>query len=169
MRLKTLMFILTSVMYCSIIRSECHSVARIFKRDYNAFLPIGAQPEANLTGGAKVGVLGCKIDNRILDRWFIGAWRSPASALAWGARGRRFKSSRPDRKTLERESFYSPTSAWRHWRQGRTQSANPLAPTCGRNPEGYRHIVKIWRCFLCPGQRQPKMAAYIGRTERRVY
>jgi hypothetical protein len=26
----------------------------------------------------------------------IGAWRSPASALAWGARGRRFKSSRPD-------------------------------------------------------------------------
>jgi hypothetical protein len=32
----------------------------------------------------------------------IGAWRSPASALAWGARGRRFKSSRPDRK---RDSF----------------------------------------------------------------
>ena len=28
----------------------------------------------------------------------IGAWRSPASALAWGARGRRFKSSRPDRE-----------------------------------------------------------------------
>ena len=27
----------------------------------------------------------------------IGAWRSPASALAWGARGRRFESSRPDR------------------------------------------------------------------------
>jgi hypothetical protein len=27
---------------------------------------------------------------------YIGAWRSPASALAWGARGRRFKSSRPD-------------------------------------------------------------------------
>jgi hypothetical protein len=26
----------------------------------------------------------------------IGAWRRPASALAWGARGRRFKSSRPD-------------------------------------------------------------------------
>jgi len=26
----------------------------------------------------------------------IGAWRSPASALAWGARGRRFESSRPD-------------------------------------------------------------------------
>ena len=26
----------------------------------------------------------------------LGAWRSPASALAWGARGRRFKSSRPD-------------------------------------------------------------------------
>src|SRR5215212_9010551 len=51
--------------YCSIIRGECHLVARIFKRDYNLLLP-------------------------------IGAWRSPASALAWGARGRRFKSSRPD-------------------------------------------------------------------------
>jgi putative ABC transport system ATP-binding protein len=30
----------------------------------------------------------------------IGAWRRPASALAWGARGRRFKSSRPDWKPL---------------------------------------------------------------------
>ena len=29
-----------------------------------------------------------------------GAWRSPASALAWGARGRRFKSFRPDHKPL---------------------------------------------------------------------
>src|SRR5690349_5096972 len=28
----------------------------------------------------------------------IGAWRSPASALAWGARGRRFESCRPDSK-----------------------------------------------------------------------
>jgi hypothetical protein len=28
----------------------------------------------------------------------IGAWRSPASAPAWGAGGRRFKSSRPDQK-----------------------------------------------------------------------
>src|ERR1043165_3431189 len=60
-------------MYCSIIKDECHSVARLFKRDYNLSL----------------------------SRWWrdtipIGAWRSPASALAWGARGRRFKSSRPD-------------------------------------------------------------------------
>ena len=38
----------------------------------------------------------------------IGAWRRPASALAWGARGRRFKSSRPD------------------WRHGR--GAAPRAP-----------------------------------------
>ena len=29
----------------------------------------------------------------------LGAWRSPASVLAWGARGRRFKSFRPDKKT----------------------------------------------------------------------
>src|SRR6266496_4357222 len=35
----------------------------------------------------------------------IGAWRSPASALAWGARGRRFKSSRPDRQRLSKESL----------------------------------------------------------------
>src|SRR5690606_19728066 len=28
-----------------------------------------------------------------------GAWRSLASALAWGARGPRFKSGRPDRRT----------------------------------------------------------------------
>ena len=26
----------------------------------------------------------------------FGTWRSPASALAWGARGRGFKSRRPD-------------------------------------------------------------------------
>ena len=29
-------------------------------------------------------------------RCLYGAWRSLASALAWGARGRRFKSCRPD-------------------------------------------------------------------------
>ena len=28
-----------------------------------------------------------------------GAWRSPASALAWGVRGRGFESRRPDIKT----------------------------------------------------------------------
>ncbi len=28
--------------------------------------------------------------------WSIGAWRSLASALDWGSRGRRFKSCRPD-------------------------------------------------------------------------
>jgi len=39
----------------------------------------------------------------------IGAWRSPASALAWGARGRRFKSSRPDsqnKTVLSKGRFY---------------------------------------------------------------
>jgi hypothetical protein len=48
--------ILTSVMYCSIIRGECHLVARIFKRDYNAFLPIGAwrSPVARLHGVQEV-------------------------------------------------------------------------------------------------------------------
>jgi hypothetical protein len=30
----------------------------------------------------------------------IGAWRSPASALAWGARGPGFKSRRPDWKSI---------------------------------------------------------------------
>ena len=34
----------------------------------------------------------------------IGAWRSPVSALAWGARGRRFKSSRPDLNSAYPES-----------------------------------------------------------------
>ena len=34
----------------------------------------------------------------IISLAHLGAWRSPASALAWGARGRRFKSSRPDRE-----------------------------------------------------------------------
>ena len=29
--------------YCSIIRGECHLVARIFKRDYNTLSPIGKQ------------------------------------------------------------------------------------------------------------------------------
>ena len=27
--------------YCSIISGECHLVARLLKRDYNTFLPIG--------------------------------------------------------------------------------------------------------------------------------
>jgi hypothetical protein len=31
-----------------------------------------------------------------LDSVGFGTWRSPASALAWGARGRGFKSRRPD-------------------------------------------------------------------------
>ena len=29
-----------------------------------------------------------------------GAWRSPASALAWGARGPGFKSQRPDHNEI---------------------------------------------------------------------
>ena len=33
----------------------------------------------------------------------FGAWRSPASALAWGARGRRFESSRPDRINMKHD------------------------------------------------------------------
>ena len=37
----------------------------------------------------------------------IGAWRSPVSALAWGARGRRFKSSRPDLNSAYPESDIS--------------------------------------------------------------
>ncbi len=32
------------------------------------------------------------------NRGEFGAWRSPASALAWGARGPGFKSQRPDQK-----------------------------------------------------------------------
>ncbi len=35
----------------------------------------------------------------------IGAWRSPASALAWGARGPGFKSQRPDRWLSLRNRF----------------------------------------------------------------
>ena len=44
-------------MYCSIIRDECHSVARILKRDYNAFLSFGAwrSPVAHLHGVQGVG------------------------------------------------------------------------------------------------------------------
>ena len=40
----------------------------------------------------------------------IGAWRSPASALAWGARGRRFKSSRPD--TTRPDRFTKPVRSF---------------------------------------------------------
>ena len=35
----------------------------------------------------------------------FGAWRSPVSALAWGVRGRRFESSRPDYKTPNLKYF----------------------------------------------------------------
>ena len=31
----------------------------------------------------------------------VGAWRSLASALEWGSRGRRFKSARPDQPSLK--------------------------------------------------------------------
>ena len=43
--------------YCSIIRGECHLVARKLKRDYNAFLPIGQGRPANVWRcRAKVGI-----------------------------------------------------------------------------------------------------------------
>ncbi len=41
----------------------------------------------------------------------FGAWRSPASALAWGARGRRFKSSRPDHKQIRNDLFFFYSSS----------------------------------------------------------
>ena len=85
---------ITCNMYCSIIRGECHSVARLFKRDYNLSL-----------------------SHRRWDATPIGAWRSPASALAWGARGRRFKSSRPDSSSKNRPAgrtvlFYLTECLW---------------------------------------------------------
>src|SRR6266508_4233879 len=42
----------------------------------------------------------------------FGAWRSPASALAWGARGRRFKSSRPDKYRPIRPQTPPPSKMW---------------------------------------------------------
>jgi hypothetical protein len=42
----------------------------------------------------------------------FGAWRSPASALAWGARGRRFKSSRPDHRLLAYYNYRCKQSAF---------------------------------------------------------
>ena len=47
----------------------------------------------------------------------VGAWRSLVSALVWGTRGRRFKSSRSD------HSFRRPTSTWcRTWPRDRPKA-----------------------------------------------
>ena len=49
-----------------------------------------------------------RVARTILTRYNLcqfGAWRSPASALAWGARGPGFKSQRPDQKLREIENF----------------------------------------------------------------
>jgi hypothetical protein len=37
----------------------------------------------------------------------VGAWRSPVSALVWGTRGRRFKSSRSDHKNTLISNTYA--------------------------------------------------------------
>ncbi len=54
--------------------------------------------------------------------FFIGTWRSLVSALAWGARGRRFKSSRPDHWVKDPQYIRAvfskrerPFSVWCAW------------------------------------------------------
>jgi hypothetical protein len=39
----------------------------------------------------------------------IGLWRSLASALAWGARGREFKSPQPDQYSSKTYRVYTPS------------------------------------------------------------
>ncbi len=62
------------------------------------------------------------------QRFWVGAWRSLASALPWGGRGRRFKSSRPDQLSarVARRALWAqvhggarnaPKSARRAWRR----------------------------------------------------
>jgi hypothetical protein len=48
---------------------------------------------------------------RVVCSWYsiyIGPWRSLASALAWGARGREFESRRPDQITLLQSILFFP-------------------------------------------------------------
>ena len=87
----------------------------------------------------------------------FGAWRSPASALAWGARGRRFKSSRPDtrvRKTvLAGDGFVFKLSAnprqssrifkWisGHSRIKFMESNEPIYPSLSPTPSTNRHSI----------------------------
>ena len=84
-------------MYFSILKDECQRVAGILKRDYNVALPYGIKQSqiCHRVQSKRRSSYQTAINNR--KRLYIGAWRSPASALAWGARGRRFKSSRPDK------------------------------------------------------------------------
>ncbi len=46
--------------------------------------------------------------NGNFHRYIVGTWRSLVSALAWGARGRRFKSSRPDHDRKNPREVQSP-------------------------------------------------------------
>ena len=60
-------------------------------------------------------------EQRLLADGF-GAWRSLASALDWGSRGRRFKSCRPDWLVLAGfvDDCYLPMVGSASWKQTKT-------------------------------------------------
>ena len=73
------MTLLNATFYIKYFLSLCLNLAKLFKIDLKIWLAFFCERAYNLVP--------------------YGAWRSPASVLAWGARGRRFKSFRPDLKT----------------------------------------------------------------------
>ena len=64
----------------------------------------------------------------------VGAWRSLASALEWGSRGRRFESCRPDQP--------SPAAEAASYGSARQRRANAAAPKLRSNVGGPQRAMK---------------------------
>jgi hypothetical protein len=105
----------------------------------------------------------------------FGTWRSLASALAWGARGRGFKSRRPDLmrpralRQVCRRAFLLWGRALRH--RGAVQTDDfqnsTLGVVVGCNPPLAERLRKVMSCFASfTNSSSPRSSALICRSVR---